>query len=97
MNFLRMLKMPNAYLPVAMSLIAFGLLVFHISMFGVAREADEGAGAHVFQLLMAAQLPIVLLFAVRFLPKEPMKSVAVMGLQLSAALMALTPVWWFHL
>ena len=97
MNFLKLLKRPNASLPVVMSLIALGLVVLQISMHGTVHEQDEGAFAHIFQALMAAQIPVVLLFGVRFIPKEPRNSLAVIVLQICFAVMALTPVWWFNL
>ena len=97
MNLPKLLKEPSAFLPVAMSLIALGLVVFKLSMSGAAHETDEGASAHAFQALMLAQLPIVLLFGMRFIQKDPKKSIAVIALQMFAALMAFTPVWWFSL
>ena len=38
-----------------------------ISMFGVVHEADEGASTHIWQLLMAGQVPIMAYFLVRWL------------------------------
>jgi hypothetical protein len=38
-------------LPVAMSCTALAIVVSHLAIFGVAREADEGTAAHLFQLL----------------------------------------------
>jgi hypothetical protein len=63
-----MLKHPNAFLPVAMSLGALATVVIFLAMHGAAPQADEGAAAHIWQLLMAAQAPIVLYFAIRWLP-----------------------------
>jgi hypothetical protein len=51
MNSLTMMKRPSAYLPVAMSFLALATVVSHVAIFGVAREADEGIAAHIFQLL----------------------------------------------
>ena len=65
MNLPTMMKKPSAFLPVAMSLAALATVVGHIAMFEAAREADEGTAAHIFQLLMAAQVPIVAFFAIR--------------------------------
>ena len=36
----------------------------HAAIFGIVHEADEGAAAHIFQLLMATQLPLVAFFAI---------------------------------
>jgi hypothetical protein len=65
------MKQPVAFLPVAMSLAALALVLGHAAIFGVVHEADEGAAAHIFQLLMVAQAPIVVFFAIKWLPKAP--------------------------
>jgi hypothetical protein len=65
----------------------------HLAIFGVVREADEGAAAHVWQLLMAGQLPVVLYFALRGLPKAPGPALRVLALQAVAFLTALAPVY----
>ena len=89
----RLLRRPSAFLPIAMSLGALSLvayaLVFHVAKtyvldHGVMRE-DEGAAAHVFQLLMAGQLPIIAFFAVRWLPAEPIRGARVIAAQLVVA------------
>jgi len=47
-----------------MSLAAISLILGHIAIFGVSRQPDEGTAAHLWQLLMVGQLPIVAFFAV---------------------------------
>jgi hypothetical protein len=54
-----LIKQPSAFLPLAMSLAALFLVVGHAAIFGIVHEADEGAAAHIWQILMAAQLPIL--------------------------------------
>jgi 4-amino-4-deoxy-L-arabinose transferase-like glycosyltransferase len=97
MNLPSLFKKPSAYLPVAMSLAALVVVLGHIALFGAAREADEGGAAHTFQLLMAAQVPLVALFAIRWLPREPRLGWSVLALQVGAALAALAPVHYFNL
>ena len=53
------LRQPTAVVPIAMSLAALALIFWHIAVAGVARQADEGAEAHLWQLLMAGQIPII--------------------------------------
>jgi hypothetical protein len=91
-----MLKRPSALLPVAMSLAALATVIAYATMFGVARQADEGTAAHIWQLLMAGQVPIVAFFALKWLPTEPRQAAIVLTLQLGAALAAMFPVWWFQ-
>jgi len=92
----RLLKSPSAFIPVAMSVAALATVVSYATMFGVARQADEGTAAHLWQLLMAGQVPIVMFFAIKWLPIEPRQALLVLGLQVSAALAAMFPVWWFQ-
>ena len=80
-----------------MSLAALLLVIGHIAIFGVAREADEGAAAHLFQILMAGQVPIIAFFAVKWLPQAPWWALAVLVLQLVAGLAAFAPVFFFKL
>ena len=97
MNFPTMIKQPSALLPVAMSFAALAVVLGHVVMFGAAREADEGTAAHIFQLLMAAQVPIVAFFAIRWLPQTPRYALPVLALQAGAALAALAPVYFLNL
>jgi len=92
-----MLKQPSAFLPLAMSLTAFVIVLGSVTLFGVVHEADEGIAAHLFQLLIAGQLPVVAFFLARRLPKAPMEALCVLGLQVGAALVAMAPVYYFHL
>ncbi|MDP9099591.1 MAG: hypothetical protein M3N48_11465 [Verrucomicrobiota bacterium] len=80
-----------------MSLAALATVLLHIARFGVAREADEGTAAHLWQILMAGQLPIIAFFAIRWLPKNPKSALAVLALQAGAGLAALAPVFYFGL
>jgi len=93
MNFSTMIKKPSAFLPVAMSLAALATVLVHVVMFGVAREADEGTAAHIWQILMAGQLPIVAFFATKWLPQAPRQALVILALQACAGLAALAPVF----
>jgi hypothetical protein len=97
MTLPRLLKEPSAYIPVALSLAALGTVLLHLARFGVTHEVDEGAAAHIWQLLMAAQLPVIAFFAIKWLPQAPKGAVAVLALQLAAALAALAPVYFLKL
>ena len=83
----------SAFLPIAMSLGALVLLLWHVAAFGVVRQADEGAAAHIYQLLMAAEVPIVAYFALTWLPRAPRGALFVLALQVGAALLTLAPVF----
>jgi hypothetical protein len=92
MSRLHALKHPSAFLPVAMSLAALATVLVYLSLHGPAPQADEGA-AHIWQLLMAGQVPIVAFFAIRWLPQSPRKALPVLALQVAAALAAAAPVF----
>jgi hypothetical protein len=61
------MEQPSALLPLAMSFAALATVFSHVAMFGAVREADEGTAAHIWQLLMAAQVPVVAFFAIKWL------------------------------
>ncbi len=62
-------------------------------MFGIVHEADEGTPAHIFQLLMAAQFPLVAFFAIKWLPEVPKEALKVLALQAAAGIVALGSVY----
>jgi hypothetical protein len=88
------IRQPGALVPVAMSLAALAAVLFHIARFGTAPQPDEGAAAHIWQILMAGQLPVVAFYAVTWLPRAPMAALQVLAVQLAAACGALFPVYW---
>jgi hypothetical protein len=90
---IRLLKSPSAFLPLVMSLAALLTVALYVAMFGIAPQTDEGTAAHLWQLLMAAQLPIIAFFAIKWLPREPLHALAVLALQAAAALAAMAPVF----
>jgi len=91
------LKKPSAFLPLVMSFAALATVLVHVAMFGVAREADEGTAAHIWQTLVAAQIPIVAFFAIKWLPRTPRQAMLVLALQGGALLAALAPVFLLNL
>jgi len=88
-----LIKQPSAVVPLVMSSVALALVLGHAALFGVVHEADEGTAAHIFQLLMAAQVPVVAYFAIKWLPRAPRQALQVLGLHAGAALAALAAVF----
>jgi hypothetical protein len=97
MSLPTIIKQPSAFLPVAMSLAALVTLLIALAIGGVARETDEGTAAHIWQLLMGGQLPIVVYFAIKWLPQAPRQALYVLALQVALALAAMAPVYLLHL
>ena len=80
-----------------MSLGALGLVLGHIAIFGTARQADEGAAAHLWQFLMAGQIPVIAFFAIKWLPRTPEPALLVLALQAIAGLAGAFPVFLLNL
>lgn len=96
MSRLGLLKHPSAFLPVAMSLGALATVLIFTAFYGTSPQADEGAAAHIWQLLMAAQVPIVCTSRSSGVPNSPRQAVSIVALQMGAALAALAPVFLLH-
>ena len=102
-SFRTILKHPSAFLPLAMSLTALAVVgvaaIYSILHYGhgLVREPDEGTAAHLWQLLMAGQLPVLLFFAIKWLPRAPKQTLGVLALQAGAALASMAPVFFLDL
>ncbi len=102
-SFGSIVKLPSAFVPMAMSLTALAMLggAYIVGLAtghgGLVREPDEGAIAHLWQLLMAGQLPILAFFAIKWLPRAPRQTLYVLGLQAGAVLAAMAPVYFLNL
>ena len=86
------LRQASALIPLAMSAAALGIVVLHIALQGTARQADEGTEAHLWQLLMAGQLPLIAYFAISELPRNTRQGLTILALQSGAMLAAALPV-----
>ena len=97
MAFMTVAKRPSVFLPLAMSLAAFALALGCVAFYGAIPGADEGTAAHLFQILIVAQVPVVAFFAAKWLTRAPRSSLPILALQTVAVLVALAPVYYFHL
>lgn len=88
-----LIKRPSAWIPLAMSLVALAVVLGHVFVFGIVHEADEGTAAHIWQLLMAGEIPIVAFFAIAWLPRSPKQALPVLALQAGAYLASLAAVF----
>jgi len=101
-TFGELLRSPSAEIPLALALAALALVLgrllygvlFHVPL---APTADEGALAHVWQLLMAGQLMALVFFAVKWLPRVPRQAAGVLAVEAGAVLAAMAPVYFLHL
>ena len=91
-----LLRRPSAFGPVAMSLAALLVVVVRLATVGTAPEPDEGTAAHLWQLLMGLQAPVIIVFALKWVPQAPRKAFPILGVQAGAALAAMAPVFFLH-
>lgn len=102
-SFGAVLRNSSAFVPPAMSLAALALLgaayIFGLAtgQGGLVREPDEGSIAHLWQLLMAGQLPVLAFFAIKWLPRAPKQALCVLALQVAAVLAAMAPIYLLNL
>ena len=93
----RNLNRISAILPLVMSAIAL-LLAMAAGLAGWARGAtDEGALAHIFQLLIVAQAPFVVVFLITAKWSRILPVARPLMLQAFAIAMAVAPVAYFRL
>ncbi len=93
-----LIKKPSAWIPIAMSLIVLAAMLISIAISSPpAREADEGVGAHLFQIWMVLEALLILFFAIKWLPQEPKQALAVLAIQILAVIAACAPVFLLHL
>ncbi len=88
-----LVRKPSAVVPIVMSLSALVILLVAIATSDGKREPDEGAVAHIWQLLMAGQIPLLAWFAFRWLRHDFRAAIPVLALQIVAFGAALLPVW----
>ena len=54
----------GAIVPVVMSFLAFGIVLAVVATGWERRATDEGAAAHIFQLLIVGQVPFVVMYLI---------------------------------
>jgi len=101
-SFGAIVREPSAFLPLAMSIVALTVVFGHVATDviqsgHVLRAADEGTDAHIWQLLMAAQIPVLAFFAIKWLPRAPQLALKVLALQAGAALANLAAIFFLGL
>lgn len=92
-----LVRRPSSIIPILMSGAALAVVVAAVTFFGARPKQDEGAAAHIFQIMIAGQLPFLAWFASQRLRRDFKTAVIVIGFQIGAILIALLPVWYFGL
>jgi hypothetical protein len=65
----------------AMSAVVLAMIAAQIARFGIAPQPDENAGAHLFQILMPLQIPIIAFFAFRWVRRDRTHALEILALQ----------------
>jgi hypothetical protein len=63
-----------------MSLSALALVIGHAARYGIVHEADEGAAAHIWQLLIAGHLPMVIFLTIKWLPRTTRQTLLILAM-----------------
>lgn len=95
-----LLKKPSAWLPIVLSLAMLVFMLVYIAIFGAPApqpDADEGVGAHIFQLWLVLEVLLVAFFALTWLPRAPKEASFILAIQIIAALAACAPIFYFRL
>jgi hypothetical protein len=87
----------SAIAPLAMSVLAFILVLVAVATGWDAGKTDEGSAAHIFHLLIALQLPFIVAFLATADWKRFMRVVATVSFQVAAIALAFGPVHFFKL
>jgi hypothetical protein len=93
---------PTGLLPIGLSVAALLVVLLHVAFFGSAPAPDEGAAAHVWQILMFAQIPALTLFIARWYRQARRPAVCVLTLHgatigVSIAAAAMAPVYFLRM
>lgn len=92
------IKHPSAWIPIAMSLTVLASILIYMTLSGpLVREADEGTGAHLFQLWLVLEVLVIAFFALKWLPQRPKQAFFIIVTQIIAVLAACFPVFYFNL
>lgn len=96
-NVTDLVRKPSAAIPIAMSACALATVLAAVAFFGARHQPDEGAAAHIFQILIAGQLPFLAWFVLHWANRDLKGALAILALQGAAIVIALFPVWYFGL
>jgi len=86
-----------ANMPPILSLLAFALVLMSVATGWGQVPGDEGAAAHIFQLLIVAQLPLIVTYIMTADWRRRGPVMTRIALQVAAVVLAFAPVAYFHL
>jgi|ERR1035438_6061286 hypothetical protein len=87
----------SAIAPVVMSLVAFAIVLLAVSTGWGMVPGDEGTAAHIFQILIVLQMPLILAFLATANWRNWRWVASRIVLQAAAIILAFSPVAYFKL
>lgn len=96
----KLLKHPTAWIPIALSLAMLAFIFVMIAIHGIPTpdpNADEGVGAHIFQLWLVLEMVMILIFAIKWVPENPKQACMILAIQIFGVLVGCFPVFYFKL
>ena len=91
------MQKPSAWFAVALSFVMFMIMLSFIFIFGIVEEADEGVGAHLFQIWLVVEACMIAFFLIKWLPQKPKQAFLILAIQMIAVIAVCTPVFYFKL
>jgi len=85
-------KPPAAWFPLLMSAASCAVVTLVISGAGAVRDLDEGVAAHVWQLLVIGQVPLIAWSFFRRWPQSRQTACAVLAVHMVGLAVAAAPV-----
>ena len=97
MTISSLIKKPSAWIPIVIPLVFFAYLVIYITFFGIVSNGDEGTVAHLFQLWLVLEPLMVGFFAFAWLTRARKQALIILALQILAALLPISVVFFLKL
>jgi len=97
------IRKPSAWLPIAISLVVLTSILGYVAVatFGVVPEDGSRIFSIYFQWLTLAQVPIIVFFAIKWLPRQSKQAALILALQIIAAVISIAPIglfeWWLDI
>jgi hypothetical protein len=94
----RVVNLWSGWVPVAMSAAAISVLILALTTgWGKGPHGDEGAAAHLWQLFVGLQVPLIAVFLATSNWRRPLGVMSLLGLQVLGLVLAMAPVAMLHL
>ena len=85
-------------MPIALSLLMLTGMLVSFTMFGPpVREADEGIGAHIFQIWLVLEFLTIGYFGLKWLPQRHKEAFIILAIQILLVFINCFPVFYFNL